>query len=158
MLFSSSASVISKVESKEKGATWAKTSIESTTHGLTKSKHPHKHRHTLYRKDIVWDEWCMKAKVQWLEAVCGRNFCAVEFVEVCMFERTQAFFTGSGESGIRQYIIENDLLECIVQLPNDIFYNTGVARGFWLLPNTSAPARKRRKREDSNRQQRQTQK
>lgn len=72
-----------------------------------------------------------------------------------------ALFTGdagSGESGIRQYIIENDLLECIVQLPNDIFYNAGIARGFWLLPNTSAPARKRRKREDSNRQQRQTQK
>lgn len=49
-----------------------------------------------------------------------------------------ALFTGdagSGESGIRQYIIENDLLECIIQLPNDIFYNTGIATYVWLLTN-----------------------
>ncbi|MER3330092.1 MAG: N-6 DNA methylase, partial [Candidatus Kapaibacterium sp.] len=39
-----------------------------------------------------------------------------------------ALFTGdagSGESGIRQYVLENDLVECIIQLPNDMFYNTG---------------------------------
>jgi type I restriction enzyme M protein len=49
-----------------------------------------------------------------------------------------ALFTGdagSGESGIRQYIIENDLLECIIQLPNDIFYNTGIATYVWFLTN-----------------------
>nr|MBP6558012.1 N-6 DNA methylase [Flavobacterium sp.] len=56
-----------------------------------------------------------------------------------------ALFTGdagSGESGIRQYIIENDLLECIVQLPNDIFYNTGIATYVWFISNVKEEKRK----------------
>ena len=56
-----------------------------------------------------------------------------------------ALFTGdagSGESGIRQYIIENDLLECIIQLPNDIFYNTGIATYVWILSNKKEQYRK----------------
>lgn len=56
-----------------------------------------------------------------------------------------ALFTGdagSGESGIRQYIIENDLLECIVQLPNDIFYNTGIATYVWFISNVKEDKRK----------------
>lgn len=56
-----------------------------------------------------------------------------------------ALFTGdagSGESGIRQYIIENDLLECIIQLPNDIFYNTGIATYVWFLTNKKEQHRK----------------
>ncbi len=56
-----------------------------------------------------------------------------------------ALFTGdagSGESGIRQYIIENDLLECIVQLPNDIFYNTGIATYVWFVSNVKEAKRK----------------
>lgn len=56
-----------------------------------------------------------------------------------------ALFTGdagSGESGIRQYIIENDLLECIIQLPNDIFYNTGIATYVWILSNVKETQRK----------------
>ena len=42
---------------------------------------------------------------------------------------------GSGESEIRRYVIENDLLDCIIQLPNDIFYNTGIATYIWILSN-----------------------
>lgn len=42
---------------------------------------------------------------------------------------------GSGESEIRRYVIENDLLDCIVQLPNDLFYNTGIATYIWVLSN-----------------------
>lgn len=56
-----------------------------------------------------------------------------------------ALFTGdagSGESGIRQYIIENDLLECIIQLPNDIFYNTGIATYVWIISNVKENKRK----------------
>jgi type I restriction enzyme M protein len=56
-----------------------------------------------------------------------------------------ALFTGdagSGESGIRQYIIENDMLECIVQLPNDIFYNTGIATYVWFVTNVKEEKRK----------------
>lgn len=40
---------------------------------------------------------------------------------------------GSGQSNIRQYIIENDWLDAIVQLPNDSFYNTGIATYIWLI-------------------------
>lgn len=56
-----------------------------------------------------------------------------------------ALFTGdagSGESGIRQYILENDLLECIIQLPNDIFYNTGISTYLWILSNVKDAERK----------------
>jgi len=42
---------------------------------------------------------------------------------------------GGGESNIRRYIIENDLLDAIVQLPNNLFYNTGITTYIWLLSN-----------------------
>lgn len=42
---------------------------------------------------------------------------------------------GSGESEIRRWIIENDLLEGIIALPNDLFYNTGIATYIWVLAN-----------------------
>ena len=45
---------------------------------------------------------------------------------------------GSGPSEIRRYILENDLLEAIVALPNDIFYNTGIATYIWVLSNKKA--------------------
>ncbi|MEV7550577.1 class I SAM-dependent DNA methyltransferase [Amycolatopsis sp. NPDC089917] len=50
-------------------------------------------------------------------------------------------FTGaaeSGESRIRQWILENDLLEGIVALPDQIFYNTGISTYFWVLSNRKA--------------------
>ena len=40
---------------------------------------------------------------------------------------------GSGPSEIRKYIIENDFLEAIIQLPNDLFYNTGIATYIWVV-------------------------
>lgn len=49
---------------------------------------------------------------------------------------------GSGPSEIRRYILENDLLEAIIALPNDIFYNTGIATYIWVLSNKKAPHRK----------------
>lgn len=42
---------------------------------------------------------------------------------------------GSGESEIRRYLLENDLLEAIVALPTDMFYNTGIATYVWVLSN-----------------------
>ncbi len=45
---------------------------------------------------------------------------------------------GSGPSDIRKYIFERDLLEAIVALPNDIFYNTGIATYIWVLSNKKA--------------------
>jgi type I restriction enzyme M protein len=49
---------------------------------------------------------------------------------------------GSGESNIRRYIIENDMLEAIVQMPNNLFYNTGITTYVWLLANNKAAHRK----------------
>jgi len=49
---------------------------------------------------------------------------------------------GSGESNIRRYIIENDLLEAIIQLPNNLFYNTGITTYIWLLNNNKPEQRK----------------
>lgn len=49
---------------------------------------------------------------------------------------------GSGESNIRRYIIENDWLEAIVQLPQNMFYNTGISTYVWVLSNNKAPERR----------------
>jgi len=42
---------------------------------------------------------------------------------------------GSGESNIRRYVIEHDLVDAIIQLPNNIFYNTGITTYIWILTN-----------------------
>ena len=49
---------------------------------------------------------------------------------------------GSGESEIRRYILEADLLEAIVALPTDMFYNTGIATYVWVLSNKKTAERK----------------
>ncbi len=48
---------------------------------------------------------------------------------------------GSGESEIRRFIFENDLLEALIALPEQLFYNTGIATYVWLLSNRKAPER-----------------
>lgn len=53
-------------------------------------------------------------------------------------------FTGDAESGpseIRRYIIENDYLEAIVQLPNDLFYNTGITTYIWIISKQKSKKR-----------------
>lgn len=49
---------------------------------------------------------------------------------------------GSGESEIRKYLLEKDLVEAIVALPKDMFYNTGIATYIWLLDNDKPKERK----------------
>ncbi len=49
---------------------------------------------------------------------------------------------GSGESNIRQWVIENDLLDAIIALPTDMFYNTGIATYIWVLDNNKPSKRK----------------
>lgn len=49
---------------------------------------------------------------------------------------------GSGESNIRRYVIENDLVDAIIQLPNNIFYNTGITTYIWILTNKKPANRK----------------
>ena len=49
---------------------------------------------------------------------------------------------GSGESEIRRYVLENDLVEAIIGLPTDMFYNTGIATYVWILSNKKPDDRK----------------
>jgi type I restriction enzyme M protein len=51
---------------------------------------------------------------------------------------------GGGESNIRRYIIEKDMLDTIIQLPNNLFYNTGITTYIWLLTNAKPEARRGR--------------
>lgn len=48
---------------------------------------------------------------------------------------------GSGEAGIRGYLLENDWLEAIIQIPNDMFYNTGIATYIWVITKDKAVQR-----------------
>ncbi|MCX5952798.1 MAG: class I SAM-dependent DNA methyltransferase [Cyanobacteria bacterium] len=49
---------------------------------------------------------------------------------------------GSGESEIRRYVLENDLVEAIIGLPTDMFYNTGISTYIWILSNRKPTERK----------------
>ena len=49
---------------------------------------------------------------------------------------------GSGESEIRRYVLENDLVEAIIGLPTDMFYNTGISTYVWIVSNRKPDARK----------------
>jgi len=50
--------------------------------------------------------------------------------------------SGSGESEIRRWIIENDWLECIVSLPDQLFFNTGISTYIWVVNNKKSEKRK----------------
>ena len=49
---------------------------------------------------------------------------------------------GSGESEIRRFVLENDLLEALIALPEQLFYNTGIATYVWVVTNRKTPARR----------------
>jgi type I restriction enzyme M protein len=49
---------------------------------------------------------------------------------------------GSGESEIRRYVLENDLVEAIIALPTDMFYNTGISTYVWIVSNRKPAPRK----------------
>jgi len=64
---------------------------------------------------------------------------------IAVIHNGSALFTGDaggGESEIRKYIIENDWLECIIALPKNIFYNTGIPTYIWIVSNRKAEHRK----------------
>ena len=50
--------------------------------------------------------------------------------------------SGSGESEIRKWIIENDMLECVVSLPDQLFFNTGISTYIWIVTNKKSNERK----------------
>jgi type I restriction enzyme M protein len=51
---------------------------------------------------------------------------------------------GSGESEIRRFVLENDLLEALIALPEQLFYNTGIATYVWVVTNRKASARRQK--------------
>jgi type I restriction enzyme M protein len=51
---------------------------------------------------------------------------------------------GSGESNIRRWIIENDMLEAIIAMPDQLFYNTGISTYIWIVTNRKEKKRKRK--------------
>jgi type I restriction enzyme M protein len=53
---------------------------------------------------------------------------------------------GSGESEIRRFILENDLLEALIALPEQLFYNTGIATYVWVVTNRKCVDRYRQAR------------
>ena len=68
-----------------------------------------------------------------------------EGAKVAIIQNGSPLFSGdagSGQSEIRRYLLENDLLEAIIALPNDLFYNTGIATYIWVLNNKKSPERK----------------
>ncbi len=63
----------------------------------------------------------------------------------CIVQNGSPLFTGgagSGESNIRRHLLENDLVEAIVALPTEMFYNTGIATYLWIVTNRKTPQRK----------------
>ena len=63
----------------------------------------------------------------------------------CIVQNGPPLFTGgagSGESNIRQYLLESDLVEAIVALPTEMFYNTGISTYLWVVTNHKLPHRK----------------
>lgn len=64
---------------------------------------------------------------------------------IAVFLNGSPLFTGaagSGESEIRRYLLQHDLVDAIVAMPNDFFFNTGIATYIWVLDNTKEPRRK----------------
>ncbi len=62
-----------------------------------------------------------------------------------IIENGSPLFTGgttSGESQIRRWLLESDLIEAIIQMPTDLFYNTGISTYIWLLSKNKRPERK----------------
>lgn len=77
-----------------------------------------------------------------MKAVTSKNTIGSRIASV---HNGSSLFTGDaggGESNIRRYIIENDLLDVIIQLPNNIFYNTGITTYIWILSNNKPAQRK----------------
>lgn len=80
-----------------------------------------------------------------LENMISKMYDDEEGSRIAIIFNGSPLFTGdagSGESNIRKWIIENDLLEGIISLPTDMFYNTGIATYIWVLTNRKDDVRK----------------
>jgi len=86
----------------------------------------------------------MVAKMKRRSDLSDKNATRFSGSRIASVHNGSALFTGdagSGESNIRRHIIESDYLEAIIQLPNNLFYNTGITSYVWLLSNHKAEKR-----------------
>lgn len=78
----------------------------------------------------------IQSAVDKMDDLCGR---------AAIIENGSPLFTGgtaSGESQIRRWLLKNDLLEAIIALPTDLFYNTGIATYIWVLSKNKSKKRR----------------
>lgn len=131
-------------------------SWKSDQKGIVDGKELLDHRFQVHLTDWSENEW------SWVPAVPrssdGQLLFLMEMIDkmkrpsdspsgsrIASVHNGSALFTGdagSGESNIRRHILENDLLEAIIQLPNNLFYNTGITTYVWLLSNRKVESRK----------------
>lgn len=105
----------------------------------------------------VKDEYLKGAKGRWGAGLPGSGDMQLLFVQsainkmddklgrAAIIENGSPLFSGgtsSGESQIRRYLLENDLIEAIIALPTDLFYNTGIATYIWVLSKNKRAERK----------------
>ncbi len=124
--------------------------------GIVEGKEVLDHRFQVHLTDYAANEWSWEPAVP--RSSDGQLLFLMEMVDkmkrpsdspsgsrIASVHNGSALFTGdagSGESNIRRHILENDLLEAIIQLPNNLFYNTGITTYVWLLSNRKVDSRK----------------
>lgn len=109
------------------------------------------------QEDAVRTEYAKGFNGRWGAGLPGGGDAQLLFVQsavakmddklgrAAIIENGSPLFTGgtsSGESQVRRWLLENDLIEAIVQMPTDLFYNTGISTYIWLLSKNKRPERK----------------
>ena len=108
-------------------------------------------------EEAVYDEYAKGFNGRWGAGLPGIGDMQMLFLQsaidklnpkngrAAIIENGSPMFTGgtsSGESQIRRWLLENDYLEAIIQLPTDMFYNTGIATYIWILTKCKSEKRK----------------
>lgn len=109
------------------------------------------------QEDSVKAEYAKGAKGRWQAGLPGGGDSQLLFLQsavakmddkvgrAAIIENGSPLFTGgvsSGESQIRRWLLENDLIEVIIAMPTDLFYNTGIATYAWILSKNKRPERR----------------
>lgn len=109
------------------------------------------------QEDAVKEEYAKGLSGRWGAGLPGGGDSQLLFMQsaiakmddklgrAAIIENGSPLFTGgtaSGESQVRRWLLENDLIEAIVAMPTDLFYNTGIATYIWILSKNKRPERK----------------
>ena len=143
--------------------------VDNIRHGnsFTQDRFPDKHFHYMFANPPYGVTWSKDAQFIQNESAnpAGRFYAGLprtsdgqllflqhmiskmerEGSKIAVVTNGSPLFTGdagSGESDIRKWIISNDMLDCIIALPKDLFYNTGINTYIWFLTNNKPKHRK----------------